>query len=67
MTGEVAYKTWKISEDVNRFYVTDGTFIVKATTSKSLNDMSTCRMYTNLKKGQKLLKSADVTIEYIGK
>ncbi|XP_060584844.1 uncharacterized protein LOC132740838 [Ruditapes philippinarum] len=64
--GEVAYKTWKISEDVNRFYVTDGTFIVKATTSKSLNDMSSCRMYTNLKKGQKLLKSADVTIENIG-
>ncbi|XP_053375517.1 uncharacterized protein LOC128547297 [Mercenaria mercenaria] len=64
--GEVAYKVWKISDDVNRFYVTDGSVVVKATTSKSLEDMTSCIMHTSVKKGQKLLKSAGVTIENIG-
>lgn len=66
ITGEVAYKLWEISDDVRRFYVTDGSVIIKATTSKILDDMTSCSLSWNTKKSQKLLESPGVVLENIG-
>lgn len=64
--GEVAYKVWKMSDDVLLFYITDGNMIIKAMTSHQLEDMTSCRIHWNERKAQKLTKSPGVSVENIG-
>ncbi|XP_052247258.1 uncharacterized protein LOC127855564 [Dreissena polymorpha] len=65
-SGEVAYKVRRVNVDQYDFTVTDGQYVITASTSQSVDDMVQCSLYYSPVKSAKLLLDTDVTVENIG-
>ncbi|XP_052802821.1 uncharacterized protein LOC128233010 isoform X1 [Mya arenaria] len=65
-TGEVAYKIKKVDVDRYDFDVTDGQYVWKASTSKSVDDMTSCFLYLHPSKAQQLVQDGEANRETVG-